>query len=155
MRSVNQYFSIFLLAIMMAFFIFFYINRPQSTKLSCDASFVVHKNGYVIKLLMSYIFYDKTGIAMLNGTLSMPDGIINTVNRRTVFNYKKVNNGYFLISTDSYSMSHQAANVIFSEVLPVFYFKKDINFNIIIYPQGNEGWVFATDPVPSFLCENR
>ncbi|QTF07605.1 hypothetical protein HC231_06450 [Brenneria izadpanahii] len=108
-----------------------------------------------MKLLVSYIFHDKTGIAMLNGAETTPDGLTITLNRKTVFTYTNVNNSYFLTSTDSYAMPNQVANPVFSEQLPEFYFKKDINFNINIYPQGNEGWVFSTDPAPSFLCEKR
>lgn len=155
MKLVSKYIVVALSMLMFFSVLFFYVNHPQPKKISCDASFVLHKNGHVMKLLMSYIFYDQTGIAMLNGAESSPEGLTNTVNRRTVFTYKKLNNSYFLTSTDSYSMSNQETNAIFSQLLPAFYFKKDISFNIIIYPQGNEGWVFATDPVPSFLCENR
>lgn len=155
MRRLNKQIVILLAGGMMLFIALIYINRPKPTKLSCDASFILHKDGHVLKLLMSYIFYDNNGIAMLNGAEVTPEGVTHTVNRRTVFTYAKVNNSYSLTSTNSYSMPNQAENTVFSELMPAFYFKKDINFNIVIYPQGDEGWVFAAEPVPSFLCEKR
>lgn len=133
---------------------YYLYNYLFPDKFFCDSTFILHKNGYKMPILISYYFQGKTGMVMINGALYMPDGEIVHIDRKTVFTYHKSGNMYFLESISSHSIipEEMKAKKVLATMLPLFYLRSEINYSINIYPQAFRGWIFSSERVPNFYC---
>lgn len=118
---------------------------------SCEADFYIKKADF--SYMAKIIFYFRYGKGMFHmaGSYNGLDNNLRKVEWSAPFTYTRdVADRMLLLSTEGIKDNELA--VLLNPVVPDFYLFKDHELKFVIFPQGNEGYVFISDGIPMFLC---
>ncbi|WP_193138587.1 hypothetical protein [Klebsiella aerogenes] len=130
------------------------MEEYSDNNLSCSVVTNVYKGDAHLSLRIRYSFLGSDGIASLAGTLVDNDGRISKISRQVCFNYKRVNENYYLVNHRTMvSLQDTTENSLLANILPLFYEKPTARINFQIFPHGSDGVIFVKDDLPAFYCK--
>lgn len=149
---------VFVLLLLSVFFM--YADTFNRTNLSC--SYRLHNfsadqtESYVVNTLIAN---RSRGQAFLQGTFQA-QGEKVYINRKVSFNYRKegynykfTNSDINLLPTDSVNASPEN-KAIFKSLFPAFFYEKNAEMNLDIFPQKSGGFVIAVSATQILFCES-
>lgn len=146
-----------LIAIPVSFFLGKLVVLPykdwSDVHFNCDANFAVIKKDKRLSIIISYNFTGDYGIATMKGILKENDNSYS-VSRKSYFSIKRTSNLYSLYSKEiSISPADNTPEEQLLDMLPQFYIQSQKRLDFSIYPDGDNGLIFTTGYIPSFLCK--
>lgn len=128
-------------------------KQYKKNTIQCTINSVTHINDYMLRAIFTYDLDWGDGVIIINGQLFKAGKSLGNFSRKVFFTYTIDGNGYNMNSTRTLvSLSDQANTNALDDVLPVFYLKANEKYNIAIFNQGKNNFVFASSNFPSFYC---
>jgi hypothetical protein len=144
----------FILLLTVSLILGFVVYWSQRSEINCEANFILFNEDVAIPVLVSYVFNQKSGVAVLNGYIYKNNQNVSHISRKVVFEYSKDNSDYLLTSQVVIKSSVDNTDIdVLGKSLPDFYKVPRSDFYLNIQKSKSNGWVFSTGSIPSFFCE--
>lgn len=128
-------------------------KKYQENTIQCTVNTVIHMNDYTLRAIFAYDFNWGHGVTIINGQLSKSGENLGNISRKVFFDYTIDGNGYNMTSTRTFvSTTDKFETDELSRVLPDFYIKNGIKYNVAVFKQGKNSHVLASSNFPSFYC---
>ncbi|MFI8418244.1 hypothetical protein ACQKDS_17910 [Serratia sp. NPDC078593] len=126
------------------------VSQYRANHFSCRGSVHYFKDDAQFTAHLKFMFNGGKGEVSSLGEFLEQGEKSQKISQSLKFNYTRTGDDMFLISTQS-TLPDSLAKIM-TNLVPDFYLYPDRGLRIHIYRQGNKGYVFMVDNIPSFIC---
>lgn len=146
----NIFIAVFFVLITLCSLIIHAVLVYRDGHFSCRSSMTYFTGNSQLTTKFKFVFNGRTGEFSSLGEYREAGKKDQKISQLMKFNYIRVGDDMVLVSTQSNLSDSQIKSL--KNIVPDFYLRKDRGLNLHLFRQGDHGYVFINNDIPTFIC---
>lgn len=146
----NIFLASFFVLTTLCFLIIHAVLAYRDEHFSCRSSITYFTENSQLNTKFKFVFNGRTGEFSSLGEYREVGKVDQKISQFMKFNYIRMGDDMVLVSTQSNFSDSQIKSL--QNIVPDFYLRKDRGLNLHLFRQGDHGYVFINNDIPSFIC---